>query len=80
MVEKTTVTMYPPDYGAEPHKPIEVHPDRVKEMQDKDWRTEKEMGIKPPEPETPRQRYTKKTKTKKSASADSPSAEDPPTA
>jgi len=39
MADKHTVTLWPPENGAEPHIPIEVQPDRAEMMIGKGWRT-----------------------------------------
>jgi len=82
MALKSTVTLYPPEYGKEPHQPIEVHPNQAAEMKAKDWRTEEEMGITPAEPDTPKNRHKKKKKKALSSPpfTQDPDAEDPPSA
>ena len=38
MADKYTITLWPPEHGAEPHIPIEVHPSQVAEMKAIGWR------------------------------------------
>jgi len=48
MADKHTVTLWPPEYGAEPHVPIEVDPGQVERYKSNDWRDQDPNAVPDP--------------------------------